>query len=126
MDQVPVRTRAGRGRTPGGRRGHPVSTRRPVPPARVDVVADHDSWNGMIRFRELVSETCGLYNTAGFNDDTRAYPSIPIRHDLARRVDANWIAGLLERQVIDEEDAAQMMQAAAYGLAKDAYRLENG
>ena len=85
-----------------------------------------DSWNGMMRFRELVSETCGLYNTAGFNDDTRAYPSIPIRHDLARRVDANWIAGLLERQVIDEEDAAQMMRAAAYGLAKDAYRLGNG
>lgn len=85
-----------------------------------------DSWNGMMRFRELVSETCGLYNTAGFNDDTRAYPSIPIRHDLARRVDANWIAGLLERQVIDEEDAAQMMRAAAYGLAKDAYRLDDG
>lgn len=82
-----------------------------------------DSWNGMMRFRELVNETCGLYNTAGFNDDTRAYPSIPIRHDLARRVDANWIANLLVRHVIDEEDAAAMMQAASRGLVRDAYNL---
>ncbi len=82
-----------------------------------------DSWNGMMRFRELVNETCGLYNTAGFNDDTRAYPSIPIRHDLARRVDANWIADLLVRHVIDEEDAQAMMRAAGYELAKAAYNL---
>ncbi len=82
-----------------------------------------DSWHGMMRFRELVHETCGLYNTVGFNDDTRAYPSIPIRHDLARRVDANWIANLLVRHVIDEEDAQSMMRAAAYELAKAAYRL---
>ena len=83
-----------------------------------------DSWNGMMRFRELVSETAGLYNTVGFNDDTRAYPSIPARHDLARRVDANWLANLVVRSVIDEEDAYAMIQAAAYGLAKAAYRLE--
>ena len=82
-----------------------------------------DSWNGMMRFREAVSETAGLYNTVGFNDDTRAYPSIPARHDLARRVDANWLANLVVRSVIDMEDAAEMAQAAAYGLAKAAYRL---
>lgn len=82
-----------------------------------------DSWNGMMRFRQLVSETCGLYNTAGFNDDTRAYPSIPIRHALARRVDANWIADLLVRHIIDEEDAQAMMRAASYDLAKSAYNL---
>ena len=77
----------------------------------------------MMRFREAVSETAGLYNTVGFNDDTRAYPSIPARHDLARRVDANWLANLVVRSVIDMEDAAEMAQAAAYGLAKAAYRL---
>ena len=49
----------------------------------------------MMRFREYVSETAGLYNTVGFNDDTRAYPSIRARHDLARRVDANWMANLV-------------------------------
>lgn len=82
-----------------------------------------DSWEGMTRYRSLVNETCGLYNTCGFNDDTRAYASIPIRHDLARRVDADWIAGLLIRHVIDEEDAAAMMRAASRDLAKAAYNL---
>jgi glucuronate isomerase len=83
----------------------------------------YDSWNGMMRFREAVSETAGLYNTVGFNDDTRAYPSIPARHDLARRVDANWLANLVVRHVIEEEEAHEMAHAAAYDLAKQAYRL---
>lgn len=83
-----------------------------------------DSWNGMTRFREAVIETAGLYNTVGFNDDTRAYPSIPARHDLARRVDANWLANLVVRGVVDMEDAYEMAYAAAYGLAKRAYRLD--
>jgi glucuronate isomerase len=82
-----------------------------------------DSWNGMTRFREYVSETAGLYNTVGFNDDTRAYPSIPARHDLARRVDANWLANLVVRHVITEDEALDMARAAAYDLAKAAYRL---
>ena len=77
----------------------------------------------MMRFRELVSETAGLYNTVGFNDDTRAFPSIPARHDLARRVDANWIANLVVRHVVDLEDAEEMIQVAAYDLAKAAYNL---
>jgi glucuronate isomerase len=77
----------------------------------------------MTRFRQYVSETAGLYNTVGFNDDTRAYPSIPARHDLARRVDANWIANLVVRKVIELDDAGDMIHAAAYGLAKQAYRL---
>ena len=83
----------------------------------------HDSLNGMMRFRELVTETAGLYNTVGFNDDTRAFPSIPARHDLARRVDANWLAGLVVRGVVDIYDAHEMMQDCAYRLAKKAYKL---
>ncbi len=83
----------------------------------------HDSIEGMIRYREQVHETAGLYNTVGFNDDTRAFPSIPARHDVWRRVDANWLAGLVVRGVIDEEDAAAMVCDSAYGLAKRAYRL---
>jgi glucuronate isomerase len=77
----------------------------------------------MTRFRERTTETAGIYNTAGFNDDTRSFTSIPARHDLSRRVDANWLARLVSRHVIDMEDAREMAHALAYGLAKDAYRL---
>ena len=83
----------------------------------------HDSPNGLLRYRLQVSETAGLYNTVGFTDDTRAFPSIPARHDLARRVDANWIAGLVLRGVVDLDDAQEMMVDAAYRLAKQAYKL---
>lgn len=83
----------------------------------------HDSINGMTRYREQVVEAAGLQNTAGFNDDTRAFPSIPARHDLARRVDANWIAGLVLRGIVDMEDAQEMMLDTAYRLAKRAYKL---
>lgn len=84
----------------------------------------HDSLNGMARYFDQVMETAGLYNTAGFNDDTRAFPSIPARHDVWRRASAEWVAGLLIRHLIDEQQAADMMQALASGLAKQAYRLE--
>jgi glucuronate isomerase len=83
----------------------------------------HDSINGMIRYRDQVMETAGLHNTVGFNDDTRAFPSIPARHDLSRRVDANWVAGLAVRGVIDREDASEMVKDCAYRLAKRAYKF---
>jgi len=83
-----------------------------------------DSLNGMRRFFDEVMETAGLYNTAGFNDDTRAYPSIPARHDLWRRASADWLAGLVVRHIIDEEDAAEMAVDLAYRLAKQTYRLD--
>ncbi|MCC6805054.1 MAG: glucuronate isomerase [Anaerolineae bacterium] len=82
-----------------------------------------DSFNGMRRFFDAVVETAGIYNTAGFNDDTRAYPSIPARHDLWRRASADWLAGLVARQFIDVDDAHDMIAALAYGLAKQTYRL---
>jgi len=84
----------------------------------------HDSIEGMKRYRERTTETAGIYNTAGFNDDTRAFCSIPARHDLSRRVDASWLAGLVARHVIDMADARAMAHALAYELAKDAYRLD--
>ncbi|HSO26931.1 MAG TPA: glucuronate isomerase, partial [Anaerolineales bacterium] len=83
----------------------------------------HDSLNGMRRYRDRVMETAGIYNTVGFNDDTRAFPSIPARHDLARRVDANWIAGLVARGVVDMHDAQAMMADVTYRLAKKAYKF---
>jgi glucuronate isomerase len=82
-----------------------------------------DSLNGMARYFDLVMETAGLYNTCGFNDDTRAFPSIPARHDVWRRAGANWLAGLVSRHVIDLNDAHEMMRALATGLVKDAYKL---
>lgn len=82
-----------------------------------------DSINGMTRFRMETTETAGIYNTVGFNDDTRAFPSIPVRHDLFRRVDANWIAGLVVRGIVGMEDAKEMIQDTAYRLPKKAYKL---
>jgi glucuronate isomerase len=83
----------------------------------------HDSIEGMTRFRQRTTETAGIYNTAGFNDDTRAFCSIPARHDLSRRVDANFLAGLVARHIVDMADARQMARALAYDLVKETYRL---
>ena len=83
----------------------------------------NDSIEGMTRFRHAATETAGIENTAGFADDTRAFCSIPARHDLARRVDANYLGGLIARHVIDANDASEMAKALAYTLAKRAYRL---
>jgi glucuronate isomerase len=82
-----------------------------------------DSLNGMRRYFDLVMETTGIYNTAGFNDDTRAFCSIPARHDLWRRAACNWLAGLVVRGIIDEDDARDMAHEMAYELAKRAYKL---
>ena len=84
----------------------------------------YDSINGMNRYLDRVMETAGIHNTAGFNDDTRAFVSIPARHDLWRRVSANWISGLVVRGIVDEEDAQEMTLDLAYRLAKKAYKLE--
>jgi len=83
----------------------------------------YDSPNGMRRYFDQVIETAGLYNIAGFNDDTRAFCSIPARHDVWRRVSCDWLAGLVVRGQIDDTDAADMAFELAYGLAKRAYRL---
>jgi glucuronate isomerase len=83
----------------------------------------HDSIEGMMRFRQQTTETAGIYNTAGFNDDTRAFCSIPARHDLSRRVDANFLGGLVARHVIDLSDARGMARALAYDLVKDTYKI---
>ncbi len=84
----------------------------------------HDSVEGMIRFRQSTTETAGIYNTAGFNDDTRAFCSIPARHDLARRVDANYLGGLVARHVVSLDDARRMARALAYDLVRETYKLD--
>jgi glucuronate isomerase len=83
----------------------------------------HDSLEGMTRYRMNVTETAGIYNTVGFNDDTRAFPSIPARHDLARRVDANFVARMAARHLIDMSEAHKIMRALSRDLVKKAYNL---
>jgi glucuronate isomerase len=83
----------------------------------------HDSPEGMRRFREMTTETAGFYNTVGFNDDTRAFPSIPARHDVARRVDCAFLARLVSEHRLSENEAHELAQELAYTLAKKAYRL---
>ncbi|MBN1758420.1 MAG: glucuronate isomerase [Chitinispirillaceae bacterium] len=83
----------------------------------------HDSLEGMIRYRERVTETAGFYNTVGFNDDTRAFASIPARHDLCRRVDANFLARQVCRHTITMDDAMSIARALTYDLVKKAYNV---
>ena len=82
-----------------------------------------DSPEGMRRFRELTTETAGFYNTVGFNDDTRAFCSIPARHDMARRVDCAYLATLVATGRLAEDEAPEVAHDLAYRLAKKAYRL---
>jgi glucuronate isomerase len=83
----------------------------------------HDSPEGMMRFREQTTETAGFYNTVGFNDDTRAFLSIPARHDVARRIDCAFLARLVTEHRLGEDEAFEVAHALTYGLVKKAYRL---
>ena len=83
----------------------------------------HDSPEGMLRFREQVTETAGFYNTVGFNDDTRAFLSIPARHDVARRIDCVWLARLVAEHRLDEDEAVEVAHDLAYNLVRKAYKL---
>jgi glucuronate isomerase len=83
----------------------------------------HDSPEGMRRFREMTTETAGFYNTVGFNDDTRAFLSIPARHDVARRADCAFLARLVAEHRLPEDEAHEVAHELTYGLVKKAYRL---
>ena len=77
----------------------------------------------MRRYRAQVTETAGFYNTVGFNDDTRAFLSIPARHDVARRIDCGVLASWVTEHRLEDWEAAELAVELAYGLAKRAYRL---
>jgi glucuronate isomerase len=85
----------------------------------------HDSPEGMRRFREMTSETAGFYNTVGFNDDTRAFLSIPARHDVARRVDAGFLARLVAEGRLADWEAAELIHELTSGLVRRAYRVDD-
>jgi glucuronate isomerase len=77
----------------------------------------------MWRFREQTLSTAGFYNTVGFNDDTRAFLSIPARHDVARRMDCAFLARLVAEHRLPENEALEVAHALTYGLVKQAYKL---
>jgi glucuronate isomerase len=83
----------------------------------------HDSPEGMMRFREQTTETAGFYNTVGFNDDTRAFLSIPARHDVARRIDCAFLARLVVEHRLDEDEAVELAEELTVGLVRKAYKL---
>jgi glucuronate isomerase len=83
----------------------------------------HDSREGMLRYRRMMTETAGFYNGVGFIDDTRAFPSIPARHDVARRIDARYLAELVAEHVHDLDEAEDVIVDLAYNLAKKNYKL---
>ena len=82
-----------------------------------------DSASGMRRYREITTETAGFYNTVGFNDDTRAFCSIPARHDVARRVDSAFLADLVSTGRLLENEAFEVAKDLTVNLVKQAYRL---
>ncbi|EZP56087.1 glucuronate isomerase [Sphingomonas sp. RIT328] len=84
----------------------------------------HDSPEGMRRFREMTTETAGFYNSVGFNDDTRAFLSIPARHDVARRVDCGFLARLVAEHRLADWEAAELAQELTSGLVRRAYRID--
>jgi glucuronate isomerase len=83
----------------------------------------HDSPAGMMRFRRQTTETAGFYNTVGFNDDTRAFFSIPARHDLARRMDCAYLAELVVTHRLSKAEAEEVAIDLTYNLPKAAYKL---
>ncbi len=82
-----------------------------------------DSPDGMMRFREQATETAGFYNTVGFNDDTRAFLSIPARHDVARRIDCAFLGRLVAEHRLDEDEAFDLAQELTVRLVRKAYKL---
>ena len=82
-----------------------------------------DSPDGMRRFRELATETAGFHNTSGFVDDTRAFASIPARHDLSRRIDAGYLARLVAEHQLDEDEAQEMIVDLVVGRPREVFKL---
>ncbi|MEH1125692.1 glucuronate isomerase [Micromonospora sp. CPCC 206061] len=82
-----------------------------------------DSPEVLRRYREAVTETAGFYNTAGFVDDTRAFCSIPVRHDVSRRIDAGFLARLVAEHRLPLDEAAETIVDLAYRLPKRIFKL---
>ncbi len=82
-----------------------------------------DTPDALRRFREAVTDTVGFYRTSGFVDDTRAFCSIPVRHDTARRVDAGYLARLVVEHRLAEDEAAEVARDLTGPIPTEVFRL---
>jgi glucuronate isomerase len=82
-----------------------------------------DAPDAIRRYRAAVTETIGFTKTSGFIDDTRAFCSIPARHDMSRRIDAGYLAGLVAEHRLDEDEAFETAQALVVDVPKAAFKL---
>jgi len=82
-----------------------------------------DTPDAMLRFREAVTDTAGFAKTSGFVDDTRAFCSIPARHDTARRVDCAFLSRLGVEHRLDEEEAVETAVDLAHRLPRRVFRF---
>ena len=82
----------------------------------------YDSPEGIRRFYRRVVETAGFSNLVGFNDDARSLLTIPARHDMSRRLNAGFLAGLVAEHRLEEEDAVDLACDLAYNLARTTFR----
>jgi glucuronate isomerase len=82
-----------------------------------------DAPDAIRRFRAAVTEIAGFSRTSGFVDDTRAFCSIPARHDMARRVDAGFLARLVSEHRLDEDEAAETAVDLVSGRPTTVFKL---
>jgi glucuronate isomerase len=82
-----------------------------------------DAPEAIRRFRAAVTETVGFTRTSGFIDDTRAFCSIPARHDTSRRIDAGFVAGLVAEHRLDEDEALDTLTDLVTGRPTEVFKL---
>ncbi|MEJ3403710.1 glucuronate isomerase [Rathayibacter sp. YIM 133350] len=82
-----------------------------------------DSPSGITRYRQAVTDSAGFSKTSGFIDDTRAFCSIPARHDVSRRTDAAYLASLVATHQITEDDAVSLAHRLVDGIPRATFRL---
>ncbi|HZB49025.1 MAG TPA: glucuronate isomerase, partial [Mycobacteriales bacterium] len=82
-----------------------------------------DAPDAVRRFREAVTESAGFSRTSGFVDDTRAFCSIPARHDMSRRIDSGYLARLVAEHRIDEDEAVETAIELVAGLPRKVFKL---
>jgi glucuronate isomerase len=82
-----------------------------------------DAPDAIRRWRSAVTETVGFSRTSGFIDDTRAFCSIPARHDMARRLDSGHLAGLVAEHRLDEDEAMETAVQLVSGNPRKVFKL---
>jgi glucuronate isomerase len=82
-----------------------------------------DAPDAILRFRSAVTETAGFYRTSGFIDDTRAFVSIPARHDMSRRLDCGFLARLVVEERVTLRAARQIARDTVDAIPREVFKL---